>query len=726
MRTAWISLLFVLVACTDKGDDDPTDSSDSAAVDADGDGYPESEDCNDAAASVNPGAEETWYDGIDSDCDGADDFDQDGDGVRGAGEGGDCDDENAAVYPGADELCNDRDDDCDGERDEDAVDAVAVYADVDGDGFGSGDAQGVYCDVPTGTSAEGGDCDETDVAVNPGADEVCNGVDDDCTGWVDDDAADATVWYADFDADTYGDLGTQARSCAQPEGYVADATDCDDTDVASFPGAVEVCDLGDNDCDGDTDEGATDYRTYYQDSDSDGYGDALYSTLACGTPSGYSEVSTDCNDADPAISPGAIEACNGVDDDCDAVIDSDAPDATPYYPDDDGDGYGDATAGVASCEPLSGWITQGGDCDDDDDAISPLATEVCAGGDEDCDGLSNETDAADSSTWYVDADSDGYGSDSVTANACTEPAGYADDAEDCDDSRASANPGAREACDTFDNDCDGEIDESSAYDASTWYADTDADGYGDLDVTSIACDLPTGFVANSEDCDDGDDSVLPGAAEVRDLVDQDCDDLVDEDFVAYGDLVVSEIARQPYTGGSGSATNANGQWFEVHNTSAFDIDMSGWYIEEELGDSFYVSPDAGLVVPAGGHATFCYADTWFSATYTCDYEWGSSAVGAPYYDSTYYFDRDDDLVAVYVGGSLIDEVVWSLGADADGDSWPRTARYSMRLDDDSLDADLNDDAGAWCLASSSTINSASSYTGYPDYGTPGVANGSCD
>ena len=65
---------------------------------------------------------------------------------------------------------------------------------------------------------------------------------------------------------------------------------------------------------------------------------------------------------------------------------------------------------------------------------------------------------------------------------------------------------------------------------------------------------------------------------------------------------MSEVARQPYTGGGGSSLNAQAQWFEVHNTSAADIDLSGWYIEEQDGDSFSVSPAAGLVVAAGGPA----------------------------------------------------------------------------------------------------------------------------
>jgi hypothetical protein len=313
----------------------------------------------------------------------------------------------------------------------------------------------------------------------------------------------------------------------------------------------------------------------------------------------------------------------------------------------------------------------------------------------------------------------------VITPACTQPDGYASVSTDCDDTVPTANPGARESCDSIDNDCDGTVDEDDAYDVTTFYLDADGDSYGSPDATYAACAAPAGYVADSSDCDDGNVAIQPGATETRDLVDEDCDGLTDEDFVSAGDIVITEIARQPYTGGSGSSTNANAQWFEVYNTSAFDVDLTGWYLEEEVGDSFTISADAGMVVPAGGYAVLCYDDAYFATPSVCDYTWGDSVWGTGYYDSTFYFDRDDDLVTLYLEGVLMDEVVWDLSTDADGDTWPRTARYSMRLDDGALDVTSNDDAGSWCL-STATIYSKSTYAGYPDYGTPGTANGSCD
>ncbi len=724
MRLALLVLLPVFFACTGPGKDDLDAIVETGAPDADADGSPDDEDCDDDDATVYPGAVDAWYDGIDANCDGADDYDQDGDGIDGSTAGADCDDVNPAVYPGADEVCNGLDDDCDGVADDDALDLRPVYADLDGDGYGGGDAIGEACEAVEGTALDAGDCDDNDPTRSPGEPELCDGVDNDCSGAVDDDPIDGETWYPDLDADGFGDTAGGARACEQPPGYIADATDCDDADPLTFPDATEICDLGDNDCDGAVDDGATDERTYYGDADGDGYGEPSVTATACGAPAGFAELDTDCDDSDPALSPGATELCNGYDDDCDGEIDSDSPDAVAYYPDVDADGYGDPDAAVGGCSPVPGYLLDGTDCDDSDGAVSPAGVESCDGADNDCDTAVDESDAVDAGTWYLDGDGDGYGDAGISAAACDLPSGYAASATDCDDGSADANPGRRETCDGADNNCDGTVDEATATDASTWYADADSDGYGDATVEEEACAAPAGFLADNDDCDDTDATVNPGAAEDPDLVDDDCDDVVDEDFVSFGDIVVNEVARQTYTGGSGSSTNANAQWFELANTSAFDIDIAGWSFEEQDGDTFRVAPGSALIVPAGGYAVLCYDDTWFADPAVCDYTWGDSALGAGYYDTTLYFDRDEDLIALYLIGTLMDEVLWELGADASGDSWPRTARYSMELDPSLLDPTRNDLAGSWCLASASAYTSEGT-VGYPDYGTPGAANGAC-
>jgi hypothetical protein len=319
--------------------------------------------------------------------------DADGDGFR---QGEDCDDDNPTVFPGALESCNGIDDDCDGDVDEDAVDPAPWFADVDGDGFGDPDSVTMACEPPSSHVADATDCDDADATVFPGADELCNGVDDDCDGDVDEDATDdAPTWYADADGDGYGVDGptTTAQACAQPSGYEAEPGDCDDGDAAVFPGADELCNGVDDDCDELVDEDdALDASTWYADADGDSYGDPDSVTTACELPSGHVVDDQDCDDGDAAVHPGARELCNSVDDDCDGDVDEDAIDAPTWYADADGDGYGvdGPTTTVQACAQPSGHEAVSGDCDDGDAAIHPGASDACDGVDNDCDGAVDE------------------------------------------------------------------------------------------------------------------------------------------------------------------------------------------------------------------------------------------------------------------------------------------------------------------------------------------------
>lgn len=181
---------------------------------------------------------------------------------------------------------------------------------------------------------------------------------------------------------------------------------------------------------------------------------------------GYTRASGDCDDLDAAVSPSAEEACNGVDDDCDEVIDGDeAAGAVQWYADSDGDGVGagESPTGQA-CAPPAGSVTTGGDCDDEDAAVHPGADELCAtvGVDDDCDGDIDEDtfadDAVDQSTWYADGDGDGYGDPAESYTACVAPAGTVSIAGDCHDGDPAVSPDGLERCDGQDNDCDGFVD----------------------------------------------------------------------------------------------------------------------------------------------------------------------------------------------------------------------------------------------------------------------------
>ncbi|MBN2798190.1 MAG: hypothetical protein JXX28_03515 [Deltaproteobacteria bacterium] len=134
---------------------------------------------------------------------------------------------------------------------------------------------------------------------------------------MDEDAPTAPTWYADFDQDGYGNPGFSQTGCAAPQGWVADATDCDDLHAGSHPGATEVCDGHNNDCDGETDEGFT--TTWYADLDRDGFGDPANSVFSCFHPVGYLTDHADCDDSSAEIYPGAHEPCGAGDWDCDGV-----------------------------------------------------------------------------------------------------------------------------------------------------------------------------------------------------------------------------------------------------------------------------------------------------------------------------------------------------------------------------------------------------------------------
>ncbi|MCB9795555.1 MAG: hypothetical protein H6741_22870 [Alphaproteobacteria bacterium] len=440
---------------------------------------------------------------FDSDLGGEDvDVDQDGYAAP-----GDCDDEDAAVNPGAAETCNGMDDDCDGEIDEAGAEGgQTFYQDTDGDGYGAEPV--VACTQPEGAVERSGDCDDDDPAYNPGADES------DCTD-PNDYNCDGSVGYADNDGD----------------GYAA-CEECDDSEAAINPRATEICDDVDNDCDGEIDAGAVDASTFWQDADGDGYGDSDFPTEACEAGEGYVDNADDCDDAAATTFPGAAEACDEVDQDCDSVVDEDATDASTWYADADADGYGNARYAEAACEAPGGYVDNADDCDDGEPLAWSGAAESCDAVDNDCDG---STDEGVESTWYLDADQDGYGDDARTAEACSAPTSdYTGTGGDCDDSDSSAYPGGSEECDEVDNDCDSAVDEDFSSSATTWYADSDADGYGDATTSTFACDQPSGYVLDSSDCDDGDASANPGGTEVCDGTDNDCNGTVDDDSEVLG------------------------------------------------------------------------------------------------------------------------------------------------------------------------------------------------
>ncbi len=233
------------------------------------------------------------------------------------------------------------------------------------------------------------DCDDGNEEVNPSAVEICDGIDNNCEGTVDEGVT--STWYADDDGDGYGDPESTTGACSRPEGYVPVPNDCDDTDATVWPGASEICDGKDQDCNGEVDEGVT--SLFYVDADGDGYGDPGQTTPSCEGLPGSSDDPTDCDDTDPEEHPGADEHCDGEDDDCDGLTDEEPTvEGGLWYPDADGDGYGDPDGATSTiCVQPAGYVDNVDDCDDRDDAVYPDAEEQCSNEtDDDCDGEVDE------------------------------------------------------------------------------------------------------------------------------------------------------------------------------------------------------------------------------------------------------------------------------------------------------------------------------------------------
>jgi hypothetical protein len=242
--------------------------------------------------------------------------------------GDDCDDQSDLIHPGAPELCNGLDDDCDGERDN-GLATSTLYADDDFDRFGDPNNTVEVCGELDGYVSNFGDCDDNDRRVNPDADEYCTGRDENCDGLIDYRAVDRRILKVDADGDGFGNPDIFTRVCPGTPGYTTDGSDCNDQDADIFPNADELCDGQDNDCDGETDNNATDSINGYVDQDRDGFGDDSAPILACALADGIAIVSGDCDDTDDRRSPGVPETCDGLDNDCDLDVDEDAEDCLP-------------------------------------------------------------------------------------------------------------------------------------------------------------------------------------------------------------------------------------------------------------------------------------------------------------------------------------------------------------------------------------------------------------
>lgn len=180
----------------------------------------------------------------------------------------------------------------------------------------------------------------------------------------------------DADGDLYGDPNLVRNDFAQPIGYIAVADDCDDANPATNPGAPEVADGVDNNCDGQIDEGFGPAPRWYRDADGDTFGDPAVMFASFTPPGGYVADNTDCDDTRADVYPGANKVCDGVDNSCNGMVDDDDPSVdavgtgAAFFVDADRDGYGSTTIAYA-CAIGPGLVTNDDDCDDTAPTVFP-------------------------------------------------------------------------------------------------------------------------------------------------------------------------------------------------------------------------------------------------------------------------------------------------------------------------------------------------------------------
>jgi hypothetical protein len=420
---------------------------------------------------------------------------------------------------------------------------ITYYADVDGDGYGDPNNTVVGCSLPIGYVTIGGDCDDTNATINPGAPEVCNGLDDNCNGLEDDGAG--SIWYQDADWDGFGNPNVTIVSCITPIGYVGNAMDCDDTNAAINPDAIDIPGNGiDEDCDG-VDAGSDPMIGIYEFTGATGCPNEnpnVTSQPIQATFNQYSSVSTTCSAANNVFNNSAWNTTATLDlneyntftltaNDCYTM------NISKISFDHRNSGTGNVTWHVrSSADNFSTTIATGQSSSTIENIQIPLLglnnlsaitfrfyVTLAAGSGttwrQDNVAVYGTFNTLTSQTYYADADGDGFGNPSATLLACTAPNGYVLNSDDCDDTNAAINPN------------------------STWYLDNDGDSFGDPAVSFVGCTPPANYVLNNTDCDDNDNQITTGAVY-----------FVDGDNDGYGAGAPLFFCADP---GAGYADNAN-------------------------------------------------------------------------------------------------------------------------------------------------------------------------
>ena len=374
-----------------------------------------------------------------------------------------------------------------------------------------------------------------------------------------------STYYLDADADGYGNADVTIISASLPVGYVINNTDCNDSNSNIHPTATEYCDLDDNDCNtltDDADPNVVGKITWYADADNDLHGNPNVTTTTCFQPAGYINGNTDCNDADANLNPSQIDLSDGIDNDCDGLTDEDENDEFEnYYLDTDQDGFGDPNAcpTIRATQQPTGYAANSNDCDDNNAAVNPNATEICNGMDDNCDGSDDE--GLQMFTYYQNIDNDGYGNSAMTLQACSVPTGYTVTSGDCNDSNADVNPAAIETCNGIDDNCNSITDEGVT---TTYYQNNDNDGYGNSAMTLQACSVPTGYTATGGDCNDSNNQIYPSQTETCNSIDDNCNGTFDENLTTCTGTTTISVSNI-------TATTATVGWAAIDAAVSYQI-----------------------------------------------------------------------------------------------------------------------------------------------------------
>ncbi len=438
---------------------------------------------NDCDASIDEGVKTTYYKDEDSDGYGNPVISSDACSAPAGyvADNKDCDDAAATVHPGATESCNGIDDNCDGTADN----GLTAPNSDNQNGVCSGAKK--VCDGVNGWKEPNYGL----IAGYEATEASCDAKDNDCDASIDEGVK--TTYYKDEDGDGYGNPAISSDACSAPEGYVADNKDCDDTSNKMFPNNPEICDGLDNNCDAQADNGLTEPNADNQNGVCSGakkvcagvagWVEPNYSAIA-----GYETTEVTCdgkdNDCSGAVDNGltapnadkqfgvcqgqkkecngsngwqepdytalldyeATEArCDAKDNDCDESVDEGVK--TTFYFDKDDDGYGNPQVTEQACSAPNGYSPHGTDCDDENDKKYPSNTEVC-------DGLDNNCDLQDDNGLTAPLADNQKGICENAKKVCSGVMGWSEP-----NYSAIADYETTESlCDGKDNDCSGAVD----------------------------------------------------------------------------------------------------------------------------------------------------------------------------------------------------------------------------------------------------------------------------